>query len=114
MYLKYEELHIYFLAAILDSSLYFEFKIWLKYQVWTSGLGNIMKASKKNFMTFSISRIFSHENNFRAHFHVFESKESNGDKLTELASTVDLENPDQLPVKEVFEGILMIVSQILS
>ena len=31
-----------------------------------------------------------------------------------LASTVDLENPDQLPVKEVFEGILMIMSQILS
>ena len=52
--------------------------------------------------------------NFRAHFYVFEGKESNGDKHTELASTVDLENPDQLPVKEIFEGILMIVSQLLS
>ena len=52
--------------------------------------------------------------NFRAHLYVFEDKESNGDKHTELASTVNLENPDQLPVKEVFEGTLMIVSQILS
>ena len=33
---------------------------------------------------------------------------------TELASSVDLKNPDQLPVKEVFEDIVMIVSQILS
>ena len=41
-------------------------------------------------------------------------EESNNDKHTELASTVDLENPDQLPVKEIFEGITMIVSQILS
>ena len=34
--------------------------------------------------------------------------------VTSTQSTVDLENPDQLPVKEVFEGILMSVSQILS
>ena len=40
------------------------------------------------------------------------ARESNGDKHTKLASTVDLENPDQLPVKEVFEGIPIIVSQI--
>ena len=40
--------------------------------------------------------------------------ESNGDKHTDLASTVALENLDQLPVKEVFGGILMIVSQLLS
>ena len=52
--------------------------------------------------------------NFRAHLYVFEGDESDRDKHTELASTVDLENPDQLPVKEVFEGIVMIVSQILS
>ena len=44
----------------------------------------------------------------------FDGGESNGDKHTELASSVDLENPDQLPVKEVFEHIVMIVSQILS
>ena len=48
---------------------------------------------------------------FRAHLYVFEGgKESNGDKHTELASAVDLESPDQLPVKEAFESILMIVS----
>ena len=35
---------------------------------------------------------------------------SNGDKHAELASVVDFKNPDQLPVKEIFEGILMIVS----
>ena len=34
--------------------------------------------------------------------------------VTELASSVDLKNPDQLPVKEVFEDRGMIVSQILS
>ena len=38
--------------------------------------------------------------------------ESNGDKHTQLASLVDLVNPNQLPVKEVFEDIVMIVSQI--
>ena len=52
--------------------------------------------------------------NFKAHLYVFEGGESNGDKHTELASSVDLENPDQLPVKEVFEDRVMIVSQILS
>ena len=52
--------------------------------------------------------------NFRAHLYVFEGGESKGDKHTELASSVDLENPDQLPVKEVFEDIMMIVSQILN
>ena len=52
--------------------------------------------------------------NFKAHLYVFKGGESNGDKHTELASSVDLENPDQLPVKEVFEDIVMIVSQILS
>ena len=51
---------------------------------------------------------------FRALLYVFEGEESNGDKHTALASTVDLENPDQLPVKEVFEGMVMIMSQILS
>ena len=51
---------------------------------------------------------------FRFHLYVFEREESNGDKNAELASTVDLENPDQPPVREVFEGIVMIVSQILS
>ena len=35
-------------------------------------------------------------------YFVFEGKESNGDKHTELASTFDLENPDQRSVKEVF------------
>ena len=48
--------------------------------------------------------------NFRARIYVFEDKESNGSKHTELASTVDLKNPDPLPVKEVFESILMIGS----
>ena len=68
------------------------------------------------FFRFSyfFSRKLKRTSNFRAHLYVFEGKESNGDKHTTLASTVDLENPDQLPVKEVFEGILMIVSQILS
>ena len=51
--------------------------------------------------------------NFRARIHNFEGKESNDDKNTELASTVDLENPDPLPVKEVYEG-MMIGSQLLS
>ena len=41
---------------------------------------------------------------------MFEVKESKGDKHTEVASAVDLENLDQLPVKELFENILMIVS----
>ena len=50
--------------------------------------------------------------NFKAHLYVFEGED--GDKHTELASTFDLENPYQLPVKEVFEGIVMIVSKILS
>ena len=52
--------------------------------------------------------------NFRAYLYILEGKESNSDKHTDLASTVALENLDQLPVKEVFEGILMIVSQLLS
>ena len=52
--------------------------------------------------------------NLRAHLYVFEGEESNGDKHTELASSFDLEIPDQLPVKKVYEGIVMIVSQILS
>ena len=51
--------------------------------------------------------------NFRAHLYVFKGDKSNGDKHAELASIVDLENPDQLPVIEVFEGIVMIVSQML-
>ena len=68
---------------------------------------------------FSVFRNFFKENtqktsNFKALLYAFEGKKSNGDKQTSLASTVDLENPDQLPVKEVFEGILMIMSQILS
>ena len=63
--------------------------------------------------------IFFHENTkihqiLELTFMFSKSKKSNGDKHTELASTVDLENQDQLPVKEVFEGILMIVSQLLS
>ena len=45
--------------------------------------------------------------------YVFEGEESNGDKHTELASSVDLENPDQLPVKKVFDDAVMVVSQIL-
>ena len=48
--------------------------------------------------------------NFRAHLYVLEGKESNGDKHTELAIAVDLENPDQLPVKEEFDCVVMIVS----
>ena len=73
----------------------------------------------KNFVTFlRFSYFFSKKtqktSNFRAHLYVFEGGESNGDKHTELASLVDLENPDQLPVKEVFEDIVMIVSQKLS
>ena len=52
--------------------------------------------------------------NFIALLYVFEGEESNGDKNTALASTVDLENPDQLPVKDVFEGMVMSMSQILS
>ena len=42
--------------------------------------------------------------NFRAHLYVFEGKESNGDKHTEVPSAVDLENPDQLPIQEVLRG----------
>ena len=46
--------------------------------------------------------------NFKTHLYVFEgNKSSNGDKHTELASTVDLENLDQLPVTEVFEGMCL-------
>ena len=69
-------------------------------------------------MTFSRFSYFftktQKKSKFRAHFHVFECEESNVDKHKELASTVDLKNSDQLPVKEVFGGILMIGSQILS
>ena len=73
----------------------------------------------KNFMTFfRFSYIFFYEitktSNFRAYLYVLKDKESNGDKRTDLASTIVLENLDQLPVKEVFEGILMIMSQLLS
>ena len=46
--------------------------------------------------------------------YVFVGSESNDDKHTETASLTDLENSDQLPVKEVFEDIVMIVYQILS
>ena len=68
------------------------------------------------FFRFSyfFSRKTQKTSNFRAHLYVFEVEESNSDKHTELVSSVDLENPDQLPVKEVFEDIVMIVSQILS
>ena len=52
--------------------------------------------------------------NFRALLYVFGGEESNGDKQIVLASTVDLENPDLLPVKEVFEDMVMIMSQLLS
>ena len=69
-------------------------------------------------MTFSIFRKKIDEitktSNFGAHLYILKGKESNGDKHTDLASTVALEKLDQLPVKEVFQGILMIVSQLLS
>ena len=69
-------------------------------------------------MTFSIFRNFfkksQKKSNFSAHLYILAGKESNGDKHTDLASTVALENLDQLPVKEVFEGTLMIVSQLIS
>ena len=65
-------------------------------------------------MTFRFSYFF-YENtkasNFKAQQYGVEGKESNDDKHTELARTVDLKNPDQLPVKEIFESIL---SHILS
>ena len=60
------------------------------------------------FFVIFFSRKHKKTSNFRAHIYVFDGKESNGDKHIELASTVDLENPDLLPVKEIFEGILMI------
>ena len=68
------------------------------------------------FLRFSyfFSRKTQKTSNFRAHLYVFEGEESNGDKHTELASSIDLKNPDQLPVKEAFEDIVMIVSQKLS
>ena len=68
------------------------------------------------FFRFSYFFLGKHKktSNFRALLYVFEGEESNGDKHTALASTVHLENPDQLPVKEVFEGMVMIMSQILS
>ena len=62
----------------------------------------------------NFSRKTKKTSNFRAHLYIFEGEESNGDKHTELASSVGLENSDQLPVKEVLEDIVMIVSQILS
>ena len=58
-------------------------------------------------MTCSVFRFFTKTqktSNFRAQLCVFEGKESYGEKYIELASTVDLENPDQLPVKEVLRA----------
>ena len=83
----------------------------------TSSL-NVVTSSRhsfvKNFMTFFVFFLFFYKNAIKLQIlelsYVFEGKESNGDNRKELTSIVDLKNPDQVPVKEVFEGILLIVS----
>ena len=69
------------------------------------------------FLCFSFYYLGKHTKNFKLYgsFICFRGR---GIKWWQahraIASTADLENSDQLPVKEVFEGIVMIVSQILS
>ena len=69
----------------------------------------ILVVSKSKILLIAVIRLFMDFHNFFISY-VFEVKESISGSFSKLSCSGDLENPGQLPVLHVLEGILMIGS----